>query len=68
MKKQHAFMKMSSIIGHKVVLSNDYDEILAEIINYMRDTRISCVYCNSKFKSVETLTNHHKCFHRINNS
>ena len=66
-EKQHAFMKMSSINGHKVVLSNDYDEILTEIINYMRDTRILCVYCNRKFKSVETLTNHHKFFHRISN-
>ena len=67
MKKQHAFMKMSNINGHKVVLSNDYDEILTEIINYMRDTRILCVYCNRKFKSVETLTNHQKFFHRISN-
>ena len=66
-EKQHAFMKMSSINGHKVVLSNDYDEILTEIINYMRDTRILCVYCNRKFKSVETLTNHHKFFHRLSN-
>ena len=66
-EKQHAFMKMSNINGHKVVLSNDYDEILTEIINYMRDTRILCVYCNRKFKSVETLTNHHKFFHRISN-
>ena len=65
--KQHAFMKMSSVNGHKVVLSNDYDEILTEIINYMRDTRIICEFCNRKFKSVETLTNHHKFFHRISN-
>lgn len=65
--KQHAFMKMSSVNGHKVLLSNDYDEILTEIINYMRDTRVLCVYCNRKFKSVETLTNHHKFFHRISN-
>ena len=65
--KQLDFMNMSSINGHKVLLSNDYDEILTEIINYMRDTRVLCVYCNRKFKSVETLTNHHKFFHRISN-
>jgi len=65
--KQHAFMNMSSVNGHKVLLSNDYDEILTEIINYMRDTRILCVYCNRKFKNVETLTNHHKYIHRITN-
>ena len=66
-EKQHAFMNMSSVNGHKVLLSNDYDEILTEIINYMRDTRILCVYCNRKFKNVETLKNHHKYIHRITN-
>jgi len=58
-------MNMSSVSGHKVLLSNDYDEILTEIINYMRDTRILCVYCNRKFKNAETLKNHHKYIHRI---
>ena len=38
-------MNMSSVNGHKVLLSNDYDDILTEIINYVRDTRILCVYC-----------------------
>ena len=66
-EKQHAFMNMSSVNGHKVLLSNDYDEILTEIINYMRDTRILCVYCSRKFKNVNSLTNHHKYIHRINN-
>lgn len=66
-EKQHAFMNMSSINGHKVLLSNDYDEILTEIINYMRDTRLLCVYCSRKFKNVNSLTNHHKYIHRINN-
>ncbi len=66
-EKQHAFMNMSSVNGHKVLLSNDYDEILTEIINYMRDTRILCVYCNRKFKNVNSLTNHHKYIHRISN-
>ena len=66
-ENQKAFMNMSVLNGHKVLLSNDYDEILTEIINYMRDTRILCVYCNRKFKNVETLKNHHKYIHRITN-
>jgi prophage antirepressor-like protein len=66
-EKQHAFMNMSSVNGHKVLLSNDYDEILTEIINYMRDTRLLCVYCSRKFKNVNSLTNHHKYIHRISN-
>ena len=36
-----------------------------EIIHYMRDTHILAVFCNRKFKRVETLTHHHKIFHRI---
>ena len=66
-EKQHAFMNMSSINGHKVLLSNDYDEILTEIINYMRDTRLLCVYCSRMFKNVNSLNNHHKYIHRISN-
>ena len=66
-EKQNAFMNMSVLNGHKVLLSNDYDEILTEIINYMRDTRILCIYCKRKFKNVETLTIHHKYIHRITN-
>lgn len=65
--KQHTFMNMSSVNGHKVLLSNDYDEILTEIINYMMDTRLLCVYCSRKFKNVNSLTNHHKYIHRITN-
>ena len=34
-ENQKAFMNMSVLNGHKVLLSNDYDEILTEIINYM---------------------------------
>jgi hypothetical protein len=65
---QYAFMKMSSMNGHKVVLSNDYDEILTEIINYMRDTRIMCEFCSKKFKSIDTLTSHYDCFYKIKRS
>lgn len=66
-EKQHAFMNMSVVNGHKVLLSNDYDEIITQIINYMRDIRIICVYCSRKFKTIETLNNHHKYIHRITN-
>jgi prophage antirepressor-like protein len=66
-ENQKAFMNMSVLNGHKVLLSNDYDEILTEIINYMRDTRILCIYCKRKFKNVETLNIHHKYIHRITN-
>lgn len=65
--KQEAFLKMSSVNGHKILVSNDYDEIITEIINYMRDTRILCICCSRKFKNIHTLNNHYRIIHRITN-
>ena len=51
--------------GFNTLISNDYNHIIYEIINYMSNTRIKCQYCNMKFKSSKTLLNHHKFFHRM---
>jgi len=49
----------------KTLISNDYDQILINIIDYFKDVRIKCIYCNNKFKSSKTLNSHHKYFHHI---
>jgi prophage antirepressor-like protein len=49
----------------KTLISNSYDQIITEIIEYMRNTRLKCSHCSSKFKSSKTLKNHCKYFHRI---
>jgi prophage antirepressor-like protein/DNA-directed RNA polymerase subunit RPC12/RpoP len=49
----------------KTLISNSYDQIITEIIEYMRNTRVKCSHCSSKFKSSQTLKNHCKYFHRI---
>ena len=49
----------------KTLISNDYDIILIQLIDYFKDVRIKCTYCNHKFKSFRTLKNHQKYFHRI---
>ena len=49
----------------KTLISNSYDEIVISIIEYMRETRVKCNHCNCKFKSMKTLKNHQKGFHRI---
>ena len=41
--------------GLKTLISNDYNNIIYEIINYMSNTRIKCQYCEMKFKSSKTL-------------
>jgi len=49
----------------KTLLSNDYDQILIQLIDYFKDVRIKCQYCSMKFKSTKTIKNHQKYFHRI---
>ena len=49
----------------KVLISNDYDQIITSIIDYMANTRVKCTHCMCRFKSTKTLKNHHKGFHRI---
>ena len=51
--------------GFKTLISNSYDEVITSIVEYMRDIRVKCSHCSSKFKSSKTLKNHCKCFHRI---
>jgi prophage antirepressor-like protein len=63
--KQHSFLDMSKLNGHKILVSNDYDEIIKVIIEYMIDTRLLCVYCNRRFKNIHTLRNHHKVIRKI---
>ena len=53
--------------GFKTLISNNYDQVITEIIEYMRETRVKCMYCTGRFKSLKTLKNHIKGFHRFNN-
>ena len=51
--------------GFQILISNDYDEILITIYNYLQQKRIKCEYCNCRFKSIDTLDTHNKIIHRI---
>ena len=48
--------------GFKTLVSNDYDHIIEQIIEYFRDVRIKCSYCPRRFISYESLRNHIKFF------
>ena len=48
--------------GFKVLVSNDYDLIIEQIIEYFRDVRIKCLYCPRRFISFRSQSNHIKFF------
>ena len=46
------------------LVSNDYDHIIEQLIEYFRDVRILCSYCPRRFISSQSLKNHIKSFHK----
>ena len=50
--------------GFKTLVSNDYDHIIEQLIEYFRDVRISCSHCPRRFISSQSLKNHIKSFHK----
>ena len=51
--------------GFKTLVSNDYDHIIEQLIEYFRDVRIMCSYCRRRFISSQSLRNHIKSFHKM---
>ena len=51
--------------GFKTLVSNDYDHIIEQLIEYFRDVRIKCSYCPRKFISSWSIKNHIKSFYKI---
>ena len=51
--------------SYKVLVSNNYDEIITAVIRYFDDVRFKCMKCSRLFKSAETLTNHKRYIHNI---
>ena len=49
----------------KTLVSNDYDHIIEQVIEYFRDVRIKCSYCPIRFISSQSLRNHIKFFHKM---
>ena len=51
--------------GFKTIVSNNYDHIIEQVIEYFRDVGIKCSYCPRKFISSWSIKNHIKTFHKI---
>ena len=50
--------------GFKTLVSNDYDHIIEQLIEYFRDVRILCSYCPRRYISSQSLKNHIKSVHK----
>ena len=63
---QKELLEKYKMNNYKCLVSNDYDLIITEIIQYMTDVRIKCPYCTCrKFKNEHTLKTHKIKFHRM---
>ena len=65
--KQQAYLTHLRRQNYKIMVSNNYDLILMQLIEYFRDIRIHCEHCVKKFKNESTLATHKRIFHRITN-
>ena len=64
-KDQSKMIKQYDNNGFKTLVSNDYDLIIEELIEYFKDVRIKCLYCSRKFISSSSIKRHVKDFHKI---
>ena len=62
---QDLFLKRMRTNNFKTIVSSDYDEIIMELVEYMRDTRVVCNCCWRHFLNEDTLNNHMKHFHKL---
>ena len=51
--------------GFKTLVSNDYDYIIEQLIEYFRNVRIMWSHCPRRFISSQSLRNHIKSFHKM---
>ena len=52
--------------NYKIIVSNDFAEIISKLTRWFNHLRLPCRFCNSKFKTTKSRDNHIKFFHRIN--
>ena len=67
-ENQKHYLDELKLNGYKTLVSNDYDDILYELMEYFKGVRYCCRYCNNKrkFTSLENRDKHYQYFHKIN--
>jgi len=67
--KQKEFLERLDQMNYKVIVSNDYDYIVVQLLEYFNNVMYPCKYCYNKrgYKTIEKLNKHYQYFHKINN-
>ena len=65
--KQKEFLETLNQMNYKVIVSNDYDYIVVQLLEYFNDVMYPCKYCYGKrgYKTLEKLNKHYQYFHKI---
>ena len=65
--KQSDYLGRLEQAGFKCIVSNDYDEIVVELMNYFVDIIYPCKYCRDKrgYKTIDKLNKHYRYFHKV---
>jgi hypothetical protein len=66
---QKEFLNQMEQMNYKVIISNDYDYIIVQLLEYFNDIMYPCKYCYAKrgYKTLEKLNRHYEYFHKIGN-
>ena len=66
---QKEFLNQMDQMNYKVIISNDYDYIIVQLLEYFNDIMYPCKYCYAKrgYKTLEKLSRHYEYFHKISN-
>lgn len=50
--------------GYKTFTSSNYDDVIIELNDYLRNRRYKCYHCRLKYRSLDTLSTHLRVIHR----
>ena len=50
--------------GYKCVVSDNYDDIIIQLNDYLKNIRHKCYYCENRYRSLDTLSNHLRVIHK----
>ena len=59
---QSKMMRQYHLNGLKTLVSNNYDRIIEDILEYFKDIGMKCTFCPRKFISYESIKKHIRVF------